>query len=200
MKTYLIKIFAGLGCLISITACKKYLDVKPVDKILLPQIFSTETGIKSAINGVYLTLGGTSLYGGNLTMSTVDVIAQRYNLSAFNHSWTQYGAYNYNDVFVRNSFNVIWSDSYKQILNLNIFIQQLKQSTGILSESNARLLRGEAYGLRALLHFDLLRLFGPVYSVNSTAPAIPYYIQPQTQRGIILPANVVMQKVLADLD
>ena len=36
------------------------------------------------------------------------------------------------------------------------------------------MMKGEALGLRAFLHFDLLRLYGPVYSVTPTGKAIPY--------------------------
>lgn len=197
---HLIKILIGLVCIINISACKKYLDVKPADKFLQSQVFSTETGVKNALNGVYLNMGGTNLYGGNLTMSTVDVLAQRYNLSAFGHTWAQYGSYNYKDANVMSTFDRIWSEGYKQILNLNVFIQQLNNSPGVLSADNAKLLKGEAYGLRAMIHFDMLRLFGPIYKTNPTSPSIPYYTQPQIQSGGFLPANVVMDKVLADLD
>ncbi|RQO74453.1 hypothetical protein DBR43_03410 [Pedobacter sp. KBW06] len=200
MKNYIIKILSGLFCIASATGCKKFLDVKPNDKFLESQVFSSENGVKTALNGVYLNMAATSLYGGNLTMGTLEVMAQRYNLSAFNHNWAQYGAYNYNDVRVFSTMNTIWSGSYKQILNLNVFIRQLNNSSGVVSASKANLLKGEAYGLRAMLHLDLLRLFGPVYSTGSTLPAIPYYTQPQTQSSGNLPANLVMEKVLADLD
>lgn len=200
MKNYIIKILTGLVCITGITGCKKYLDVKPDDKFLESQVFSTENGIKTALNGVYLNMAGTALYGGNLSMSTLDVMAQRYNLSAFNHNWAQYAAYNYNDTRVVSTMNTIWSGCYKQILNLNVFIRQLNNSPGVISASKTSLLRGEAFGLRAMLHFDLLRLFGPVYSSNPTLPAIPYYTQPQTQSSGNLSANVVMEKILSDLD
>jgi hypothetical protein len=34
--------------------------------------------------------------------------------------------------------------------------------------------RGEALGLRAFMHFDLVRLFAPQYTVDPTAEGIPY--------------------------
>ncbi|NQX38477.1 SusD family protein [Pedobacter steynii] len=200
MKNYIIKILTGLVCIVGATGCKKYLDVKPNDKFLESQVFSTENGVKTALNGVYVNMAGPNLYGGNLTMSTLDVMAQRYNLSAFNHNWAQYAAYNYNDARVVFTMDNIWSTSYKQILNLNIFISQLNNSPGVLSVSKASLLKGEAYGLRAMLHLDLLRLFGPVYSTSPTALSIPYYTKAQTQSSGSLPANVVMEKILSDLD
>ena len=35
-------------------------------------------------------------------------------------------------------------------------------------------MKGEALGLRAFLHFDLLRLYGPISSENPNGEAIPY--------------------------
>lgn len=201
MKAYSIKTIVGLICItLSITGCNKYLDVQPTDKFLQFQVFSNESGVKNALNGVYLGMASTSLYGGNLTMGAIEVMAQRYNLAAFGHNWAQFGNYNYNDARVEMTLDVIWSESYKQILNLNLFIQQLNNSPLVMSEEKTRLVKGEAYGLRAMLHLDMLRLFGPVYQNSPQALSIPYYTRPQAQSNQALPASEAIAKVLADLD
>jgi starch-binding outer membrane protein, SusD/RagB family len=182
------------------TSCNKFLDVTPKDLILEDQVFSSEAGINNALNGVYLGMTTDGLYGGSLTLSTVEVMAQRYDLSRPDQVWRQTGKYNYNDVTVQNNFNSMWRDGYKAILNVNTFIQHLRQTSGILPADRKDLLLGEAYGLRAMIHFDLLRVFGPVYVTHSDALSVPYYRAATPTAGKPLPATEVVQYVLNDLD
>ncbi|MEI3419970.1 MAG: hypothetical protein V8R91_02295 [Butyricimonas faecihominis] len=44
----------------------------------------------------------------------------------------------------------------------------------MLNEQEKKVLTGEALALRAFLHLDMLRLFGPVYVKDPSAEAIPY--------------------------
>ena len=43
-----------------------------------------------------------------------------------------------------------------------------------MTEGYRDLMKGEALGLRAFHYFDLLRLWGPIYSQDSTKACIPY--------------------------
>lgn len=53
--------------------------------------------------------------------------------------------------------------------------------------------------MRAFLHFDLLRLFGPVYKENPDAKSICYRTQMNKYATPRLPASVVVDSVLHDL-
>ena len=57
----------------------------------------------------------------------------------------------------------------------------------------------EAYALRAFLHFDLLRLFGPVYKTHKEDKSICYNTQFSLSGSDLLPASKVMEYVIADL-
>ena len=51
----------------------------------------------------------------------------------------------------------------------------MEGSTAVISSNNKDVLMGEAYGLRAYLHFDLFRLFGPRWEDRSNINKIlPY--------------------------
>ena len=184
------------GCL---CACKKYLDVKPEDKILEEQVFSNRTGINNALNGLYINLSKNSLYGDNLTLSTVDILAQRYNIN-FSNSLYQFGLYAYTDKSATAKIDEIWTNAYVTILNANAFIENLGKYKGVLDAQSDSLYQGEATGIRAMLHFDLLRLFGPVYNTSdSVKTSIPYYQQSKTTINDLLPANKVLDLITADL-
>ena len=53
--------------------------------------------------------------------------------------------------------------------------------------------------LRAMLHFDMLRLFGPVYMNNPENECIPYYLHQSPNVNDLLPANKIMEYVIHDL-
>ncbi|MEN7550227.1 RagB/SusD family nutrient uptake outer membrane protein [Rapidithrix thailandica] len=199
MKKNIIKIFLitlGIGVL---TSCSDYLDVEPEDKFLESQLFSSEQGINSVLNGIYMDMTSELLYGGNLTISTVEFLAQRYNVMSTTHSWYDCGRYAYGEEKVKESFNEMWSGGYTTIVSVNKFIENLDRYGSILTESKRNILKGEAYGLRAFLHFDLLRLFGPVYSEGSTAKAIPYYTMAKAELEEVLTAEQVYAHLIQDL-
>ena len=77
MKTYiLLLLFPVLLC-----ACNDWLDVKPDDRISEDATFSTPQGFQLALNGVYIDLNVTNLYGQALTWDLVEILAQRYAIS-----------------------------------------------------------------------------------------------------------------------
>ncbi|RAV28944.1 RagB/SusD family nutrient uptake outer membrane protein [Sinomicrobium soli] len=199
MKKNILKIlfpaFAGL-----LISCSDYLDVQPEDKLLEDQVYTTEAGINSVLNGIYTDMAGNESYGGYLTMSVVELLAQRYvAVSGTDSRWYDTGHYAYEENKPREYFDEIWTSMYGNILKINDLIANV-DAYGALAAYKASLVKGEAYGLRAMLHFDLLRLFGPVYGTNPGSLSIPYYTQVETENGEILPASEVMAMVIADLE
>lgn len=183
---------------VSATSCADWLEVKMEDKIMENTLFANYRGYMTALNGIYLKMN--DVYGRNLTTGPLDVMAQYYNVTENNnHSLRLYAAYNYNDASLETFRNTVWANQYSLLANLNAVIEHTV-TVGPLTDAQWGLIRGEALGLRAFLHFDLLRLFGPIYTENPTAQSIPY--QSSSSRDIqpMLPANEIMQKIMADLD
>ncbi len=190
----------GLGLLLlSVMSCSKWLDVQPKDKVTEEQLYSTPDGIAEALNGIYLDMGKSKLYGANLTGTTLDIFGQCYNVGAL-HNLTKYQTYTYNDEKVQKTLDLIWTSAYIDVVNVNKFIQNLDTYRGVLDTKSASLLKGEAYALRAYLQFDLLRMYGPIYATaDSLKMAIPYYTKAGTDVSEILPANKVMSLIVSDL-
>jgi len=69
-------------CLMLIfSACDKFLDVQPQDRLNQEQVLRSEYAINSVLNGIYMRMAGNSVYGHNLTISLVECLAQRYSNS-----------------------------------------------------------------------------------------------------------------------
>ncbi len=181
-------------------ACKKWLDVKPKDKFTELQLFNDLDGAALTLNGIYLQLSGSSLYGRQLSMSTLEILAQRYNIGA-SHEEIGLENYSFDDAKTKGKLAGIWEAGYVVIVNANAFLRNLDVYAGpAIPARYDSLLRGEAIGIRAMMHFDLLRMYGPIYNTkDSTAKSIPYYRKAATQIAELLPANQAIDSILADL-
>lgn len=199
MKRNYIRIIVALLNLAVLASCKKYLDVKPEDKILEADTYSTKKGINSVLNGLYLNLAKNNLYGDNLTLTTVDILAQRFNMPS-SHSLYNIATYNYTTNPAMSKIDAIWTSAYTNILNANAFIANLTKYNGVIDVATDSIYRGEALAIRAMLHLDLLRLYGPMYnSPDSLKESIPYYTDISTSANSLLPANKVMSLIISDL-
>ena len=62
--------------------CDNWLDVSPKTEVKETDLFSKESGFKTALLGAYIEMISPDLYGGNLTMGFMDVLAQYYNITS----------------------------------------------------------------------------------------------------------------------
>lgn len=172
--TYIL-ISAGI---LAMTGCAKWLDVKPYDKIAEEELLSTEEGYMKLLNGIYIELNSDMLYGSSLTVEMLEVMGGAYVVGTDNSVWGNYrdlASYEYGTPYWRARMNETWNKAYSLILNCNLLLQGIDADRGLFTGDNYRMVKGEALALRAMLHFDMLRLFGPVYSRNPHQKAIPYY-------------------------
>ena len=205
MKSNIITGLILLFCMqFMLTSCEKWLDVKPEDKTLEEDIFKHEININKALNAIYNNLTASDLYGQQLTKSTVDVMAQYYNTASKTVSGTNRYVevlnFNYKASENQSYYNRVWSKGYETILSINNFLEGLEKYNVPLSPDNFAILKGESLGLRALMHFDLLRLFGPVMSTDPQAASIVYKTDTDVGLKLLQPADQVIQLIIKDLE
>jgi starch-binding outer membrane protein, SusD/RagB family len=189
----LITVITGLS------SCKKFLDVKPEDSVQEEVLYSSEQGFQIHLNGIYLALTEEALYGGQLTMEMLEVLGQRYNISTL-HSMNDLASYTYTSTKVKPKLASAWNGLYREIANVNTLLEKADEHVDAFTKDNYNLIKGETLGLRAFLHFDALRLFGPMYKTDSTgSKLIPYYTAKTTVASDLLTAKEVVEKILTDL-
>jgi len=187
-------LFAGSGC-------SDFLDVQPKDKQSEEQLFSTRGGFYTAVNGIYNKVASTALYGKNLSYELVDVISKRYAPLQSNTYLTALSTFDYTETSVQTGLSNTWTAAYNTILNCNVVLDNLEKSDGVLLPPEYRMLKGEMLALRAFLHFDMLRLFGPVYKLHPEMESIPYNESSRVSALPLLTADSVMhEKILRDSD
>ena len=136
------------------------------------------------MNGVYNRLTEEALYGKNLTYGLIDLMGRRYSapsdlvysVSGVNDFSASLATnHTYSDIDLSDAIETIWENMYADILNINVILDNAEQKKGsVLFEKDYNLIKGDLLALRAFLHFDLLRMFGPVYSRDPEQLSIPY--------------------------
>lgn len=185
-------------------SCKKYLQVQPEGAYTEHQVYTNANAIQEALNGLYLELAATELYGASLSTTILEILGQRFKPSTSGTPGENYPAiasYQYTTAEVQTEFEAIWKKAFTTILATNLFLVKSGNTVAerIISTSQADQLQGEAYAIRALIHFDMLRLYGPIYSRAPEQVSVPYYSKPTGTQVPLLPARQVIDSVLQDL-
>ena len=186
-----------------LVSCDNWLEVKPYDKISEGELLKSEEGYEKMLNGIYIDLNSDALYGKTLSVEMIEVMGGAYAIGTDNSVWGNYkdlSSYQYNTEYWRDRLDQTWNKAYALILNCNKILESIDQNQSLFTGSNYYVIKGEALALRAMLHFDMLRLFGPVYSKDSDKTAIPYYTKVGNSPEPLLTAKEVAAKVVADLE
>ena len=151
-------IFCVLLLLCTTMSCENWLDVDPKTEIKSELMFHSESGFKDALMGVYLTLRDPELYGKEATWGFVDAIGQQTDIQ--DQAAAYYNASRYNYSQTSGVSDALWAKAFNAIVNLNNMLENLDEQQNLFTPATYGVLKGEALGLRAFLHFDLVRLFG----------------------------------------
>lgn len=162
------KLLMGLVVLATFSSCKKsFLEVAPPTSVSPEEAFATEGDMLIALRGAYAGLRATDLFG-----RTVPVIGDVLADNAFQHA-TNTNRYtlfnNYGWGVSDANITGFWTNAYTVILRANNIIN----NTSLPASATVNLYKGEAYAIRALCYFTLIRYFARPYTDNPAALGIP---------------------------
>ena len=192
-----------IACTTLFASCDSWLEVKPYDQIAEGELQKSEEGYQKMLNGIYIDLNSDALYGQTLSVEMIEVMGGAYTIGTDNSVWGNYkdlSLYKYNTEYWRNRLDQTWNKAYALILNCNKILETIDGNKNLFTDGSYYIIKGEALALRAMLHFDMLRLFGPVYSKDSDKKAIPYYTKQTNSPEPILTAQEVMEKITTDYE
>lgn len=159
------------------SACNDWLDVNPRSQIKGEELYKSEDGFKKALNGVYINIAKEGLYGRQTTMYFTDALARLWKDPSLNTDVLYaINRFDYTHQNVEPLVSSIFLTYYNSIAQLNDLLKSLDERTDVTFRyNNDKLLRGEALGLRAFLHLDVLRMFGPMpQTATDGTLAVPY--------------------------
>ena len=188
--------FCITSCFLS--SCDSWLDVTPDDRISETVIFERQQGYQKLLNGLYSGMTSTTLYGRNLSAGAIDVLAQYYDTYSHNNVYYDLVKYDYATSSSKSLISGIWGDAYSLISNANTLIEATDLADCPLSERQQKRMKGEALAVRAFIHFDLLRLYGPV-PTNLSERGIPYQTSAELTVQPFETGTQIVSKIKADL-
>lgn len=166
MRTLIINYLAFLGVVVSV-ACNKLVE-RPAGTVVASQFYKTQADAVAAVNAVYTTLNSDPandfpIYGRELNLLT-DNASDNQNFSPSNTNPDVRAMSTVTYVSSNGRILKNWQQHYYGINRANVAIDGIGGIAGsafTTSGVQARLV-GEAKFIRALLYFNLVRLFGPV--------------------------------------
>lgn len=188
-------------------SCNDWLDLKPEGQATSDELFSTGDGYRSVLNGVYKKMGVPELYGFELQFGMIDCMSQQYVKSRMENGnmapYVDAANYDFKSNNLQPKIEKLWANAYNVIANANNLIQMATNASPDLfelGEIERKMILGEAYACRALMHFDLLRLFAPA-PVNDDGKAyIPYVDKYPNIEARSIAVDPFLEKVITDLE
>ena len=183
----------------AMVGCEKLLDIEPTDKLSNEIVFSDLSGGKAALAGAYSMLLSTEIYHTN-RMVFPDLVAGNIMYSKTTNV-RLLDVYSFIQDAETCSMNATYSAYYRFLNSVNNIVV----NAGKLGDSSSlplRRLEAEALCLRALAHFDLLRLYARPYNFTADAshPGIVINLQPRQYTDPLPQRSTVAQsyKVITD--
>jgi len=189
-----------IGFVMMFCGCDDFLTVQPKSDIIADELLGTEEGIQDALNGVYSEMARTDNYGYMMNFYLLEMLAQSWEVDVQNAttSLTDKSILDYEHENVRETYGQVWRSLYKVIGYNNNIINALEmKNPSVFRHYNTYL--GETLGIRAFLHFDLVRLFAPNLLESPSSRAIPYV---KVWRPMVTPMSTVEEiydQILSDL-
>lgn len=192
-KVYLLAVcvvvMAGASC------NKSFLDQEPYDSVPASSAVTNEGSMHAALVGLYSSLRATDFYGRTFVIKG-DLMSDIAFLSSQNSG--RYLGFNNYDMDKTNGYpSAIWQNSYAAIKNANLIIN----SKVDISNNNISQMYAEAYALRGMIYFDLVRNFALPYAGNESKPGVPIVLEfNQSMKPARETIAAVYTQVLADLN
>lgn len=172
--------YITIALLIAVSAgsCKKWLDVTPGNQVRAEDQFASEAGFRDALMGVYIAMTLPGSYGQMYNWGAADYLAQPYTVLANTDFLQDIQRYRYTTPKGMVIVEAMWSGHYNVIANVNSALTNLEKNKETINHISFSIIKGELLGLRAYLHFDLLRMFGRSNFAGrpelASMPTIPY--------------------------
>jgi len=165
---HLIKNILAAGLFLAITSCgDDFLDLTPEDAISSTSFLSTVDDFQSAIVGGYSQMSLADWYG-RYFLLIPDIMGNDIKPNASANRGAAWAFFTGGPTTVQNENREFWQEMYEAINISNAMINaDFTPPTSLQAEFNQVL--GEAYAVRALAHFDLVRLFGQPYTLDNGA-------------------------------
>lgn len=202
------KIITAFIAVLTFSSCNDWLDVEPSTSMDRTELFNDENGYADAMSGIYASMCSNSLYGKNMTWYLLELMGgTAYSFGGYNQYYQQFffhpnTPYMYFKSYQNSTTDVIWNSEYNVIANINSMLSEIDKDRKVFIGDDYDVFKGEALGLRAFVHFDILRLFSDAFTSSDFSEDktyIPYVKSLSSDVYPLLTARQACNEMLTDL-
>ena len=165
----IIKILAVTG-LLSLSSCEGFLDVEPTNSGDSTTAIKTPDDAKIIMSGVMRRLTSSSYYGRDFIMYGD---AKGGDMTIYSAGRGNDALYTFNHNPNANAYSGFWTSAYNTLMQINNLLESIDKIKAEGSTENFDNYKGQALTTRALIYFDLVRLYGKPYNLDKSALGVP---------------------------
>lgn len=166
------------SCILIATAltssCSDFLDVKPTHAADENFSISTAADAQVIMRGLMSKMASGNYYGRNF-MLYGDVKGGDFTINSQGRGYDYLYVFNHSES--TNNYSSIWTQGYHCLVQINNLLEQIEKLKNNGSTENFNQFIGQALTARALIHFDLVRLYGKPYNENKASLGIPLALE-----------------------
>lgn len=192
---------------VGMTSCDKWLEVDPKFDVYEESLFEEAQGYFAALNGLYVNLSERALYGQELSWGAAEAWGGGYALQKNNNAqgYIDLSQYDYQTVDAKKIGANIWLGCFNTIAESNNLIQNLESDHTTAfpyGDVTRNMILGEAYAVRAMMHFELVRVFAKslVTDNGGVSSYVPFVDQFPSKVNAPIPTKEVLARVISDLE
>lgn len=195
-----IKILIAAFFLIGMMSCgKDFLDVRPSSAGDAETSIQTLDDANVMMNGIMRSMTSSNYYGRNFIVYGA---AKGGDLTVFSRGRGLDALYAFDHSPTTSSYSGFWSGIYNCILQANNLIFNIEKLKAEGSTEDFDNVKGQALTARALMYFDLVRIYGKPYTMEKSAFGVPNVTEPLDASAQPLRATVeeTYVQILKDLN
>lgn len=179
------------------SSCEKVLELDPTGTgIEENQAFETKSDIQEFLNSTYDVTAST--YSGRI-QNLGELLSDNVAIPNNHNDYTE--VYNHDVLIFNGTVAPIYQDPYIGIFRANRILEYLEESNFGFTPAELNQIKGECYFLRALGHFDVVRLWAQPwgYTSDNSHPGVIYKTTSEVSPDVRPSVATVYQAMIDDL-
>jgi hypothetical protein len=189
--------------LFSIGCSKDFTELKPQQNVFINDVFTSLPTARSSVNGLYSLIQSQGYYGRDV-IAIPEMISDNMTRSVKASQLTNINSMSFTSS--QGEVDRLWDQLYRVIGSANAVIdneEKIKKLSTTITEKECLQLVGEAYAVRAMAYFDLVKLFSrPLkYTADGSHPGVPIVIKSVTNiEDVVFPERNKASEVYKQID
>ena len=169
MKQFRYLIFFAALCVFGLSSCDSFLNMEPSNSGNAETAIATPADAKVVINGIMRSMSSSNYYGRNFIMYGD---AKGGDLTIYSAGRGLDALYSFNHTPTSNNYSGFWVTGYYCIMQINNLLENVDRLEAE-GKTGFSFYKGQALTLRALIYFDLVRLYGLPYNYDKSSYGVP---------------------------